>query len=162
MSRQKRKSSENTWDNVKLVTESALGAACLTFSQAHLSTLDCGEGKYSVYLQGAQAKRTKSSCSNDSPPPPNGFQGRVFKSHVREAAAGSWSACAQFPSWLASRFCTSSVFRLQPVWGLCAWGQPFSSAEDLTPQKNILGMRVRPSYRSGNWGFRLLCDWFLV
>ena len=57
------------------------------------------------------------------------FQGRVFKGIVREGAAWSMiSLCSALGLvGIKVKFCTSSIFWLQSVWGLRACSQQFSS-----------------------------------
>ena len=67
------------------VTEPNLGPLTLC-SQANLLTLDCGEGKYSVYYKvpNIGSSKENSQLMLIRPKLPDGFQGRVFKDSVRE------------------------------------------------------------------------------
>ena len=95
-------------------------------TEPHLvNSICCREGECSVYCR-PQA-RSPGQLVLKRPKFPKGFQRKVYRDRVGEGGCGVWD---QLVDILLIGWCwgnqgsTSSTFWFQPVWSLCACGQP--------------------------------------
>ena len=101
--------------------QTKVGCVCPCTVKPNLLTQGGGKGKCGVYCRPSEGSKQLKRLEL-----PTGFQGKVSKGRLRERVAGSIHDQLMdilLIGWLwPNQESTSSTFRFQPVWGLCACG----------------------------------------